>query len=160
MKEIKPEHNTTINNPINDLTEVRNSPLEGFGIFAKVFIPKGTIWWRAAPNDILLIKREQFLTFEDSKHSPLIESLRHCILLYSFYNKDYDALVFCLDNARYVNHSYTPNSENEPGENHFSSISLRDINPGEELLEDYSVYELCPWADIHEAFLVNKHSEE
>ncbi len=37
------------NNPIKEYVEVRPSKIHGLGLFAKRFIPKGTILWHARP---------------------------------------------------------------------------------------------------------------
>lgn len=151
------EYRTELFNPINELTEVKPSPIQGLGLFAKEFIPKGTIWWAASePGDVLLVHREQYSKLDGSVESSLISSFKHAILIYSYYVRRYDALVLCLDNARFVNHSFTPNSGAGIGPNFhpLSSIALRDIEPGEEILEDYTAYDQCPWAMLYEGFLV------
>ena len=135
------EYNNNERNLLGDLTEVRQSPIEGLGLFAKVFIPKGTIWWSAVPGCVLLITRNQYLTIKNSIHSAIIDNFEKTILIYSYYIEQYDSLVFCLDNSRYVNHSFTPNSGETPDRNPFASITLRDIFPGEEILEDYTTYD-------------------
>ena len=154
MIEIIVEYKTNINNLITDLTEVKPSHIDGLGLFAKVFIPKNTIWWSATPGDVLLINRDQYETFNNSVHSPLIKTLNHTILVYSYYVERYDALVLCLDNSRFVNHSYTPNSGSTPDSHPLASMTLRDIPPGEEILEDYTTYDKCPWVTFHEGFLL------
>jgi len=49
-------------NPIDEYAEVRSSEIHGLGLFAKRFIPKGTIVWHARPQDIIIITKAQFLT--------------------------------------------------------------------------------------------------
>ena len=150
------EYKTNIINQLTELIEVRPSPIEGLGLFAKKFISKGTIWWTATPCDVLLINRDQYLTLKNSIESSSSQNFEQSILVYSYYVLRYDALVFCLDNSRYVNHSYKPNSGNTPDFHPFSSIALRDIFPGEEILEDYSTYDQCPWIIFNENFLSQK----
>ncbi|GAB4579909.1 MAG: SET domain-containing protein-lysine N-methyltransferase [Anaerolineales bacterium] len=132
-------------NPLNTLTEARPSPVHGLGIFAKVDIPKGTVWWRAQPSDVLLIKQKQYETLKASIHSPVSKAFLEAVYTYSYYSAEDDVLIFILDNARYTNHSFQPNSTvlDEPGV--IGSITLRDIQAGEEIMEDYSLFDHCPW---------------
>lgn len=136
---------STHSNPINSLTEVRNSPVHGLGIFAKTNIPKGTIWWQARPCDVLLIEQDQFETLKTSHHSPVSKALLEAIYTYSYYSAEDDALILILDQARYTNHSFQPNSDVIPEPGIIGSITLRDIKAGEEILEDYSEFDHCPW---------------
>jgi len=138
---------------IEEYTVVKSSGIQGHGLFAKKLIPEGTVWWHARSQDILIVKKDQFLTLVNSfnppsSHKPqLVEKLTQCLLTYSYYDADIDALIFCLDNARYVNHSSSANSI--AGVEMFSSVALRDIQPGEEITEDYSKYKKARWASIN-----------
>lgn len=132
-------------NPIEKYTDVRPSIIHGFGLFAKRFIPKGTIWWNARPHDILIISKKQFLIFDSSQKTKQKKEFMHFLLTYSYYERDTDSLIFCLDNSRFVNHSFNANSGAIGDNNGFCSISLRDIQQGEEITEDYSKYDLCSW---------------
>jgi len=132
-------------NPIEEYTEVGSSKIHGLGLFAKKIIPKGTIWWHARPQDVLIITKEQFLNLEASHKSLKIKDYIDVLLTYSYYERDLDALIFCLDNSRFVNHSFNANSGASEDENGFCAVALKDIQPGEELTEDYSKYTLCSW---------------
>ncbi len=104
-------HGLSSNNPIEEYTEVKESKIQGYGLFAKKLILKGTVLWHARAQDVLILHKEQFLTLANSFRAPassrprLIEPFIRCILKYSYFDSDADALVFCLDNARYMNHS-------------------------------------------------------
>lgn len=136
-------------NPIEEYTEVRPSHIEGFGLFAKKLIPKDTVWYHARQHDVLIITKDQYQTFTESykpplNHTPrLLHQFNRCLLTYAFYNKQCDVLVFCLDNARYVNHSVNANSAGDTEQ--LFSRALRDIQPGEEITEDYSGYSKTSW---------------
>jgi uncharacterized protein len=133
-------------NPINSLTEVRNSPVHGLGVFARVDIPIGTVWWRAHPGkDVLLITKAHFDTFRLSTHSAVSRDMLEAIYTYSYYSAEEDALILILDHARYTNHSFQPNSDVNPEPGVIGSIALRDIKAGEEIVEDYSEFDVCPW---------------
>lgn len=139
------------NNPINQFTEVRPSSLHGLGVFAKQDIPKGTLWWHARPGkDLILISREQFEVLRTSFVSPTSDGLLNSLYTYSYYSADHEALVLILDNARYTNHSATPNSAEYEMEKEIGSIAVRDIRAGEEILENYNLYAHCPWEGFEE----------
>ncbi|MFX1494938.1 MAG: SET domain-containing protein [Promethearchaeota archaeon] len=145
MKSNKSSFNTKATNPIEEYTYVKPSKIDGLGLFAKKLIPKGTILWHARPQDVLIIKKDQFLTLDTSYKSPLIKDYIHDLLTYSYYESELDALIFCLDNAKFVNHSFNANSGISEDENGFCAIAKRDIQPGEEITEDYSKYKFCDW---------------
>jgi SET domain-containing protein len=152
MKQNQIPYNLTSKNPIEEYCEVRKSKIHGLGLFAKKRIPKSTIWWHARPQDILIISKEQFLTFEQSIKSPLVEDYLHGLLTYSYYERNLDSLIFCLDNSRYVNHSFNDNSGASEDENGFCSVALRDIESGEEITENYCKYTKCSWLERYKHF--------
>jgi SET domain-containing protein len=139
-------------NPIIRFAEVKASQIHGLGLFAKIFIPKGTIWWHARPQDVLIISKIQFLTLDLSKKSPTMKDFMKSLLTYSYYERDLDALIFCLDNSRFVNHSFDPNSGASEDENGFCAVAQKDISAGEEITEDYSKYTLCSWLQKYKQF--------
>ncbi len=145
MRDIEIQYNPKLINPIDEYAEVKPSDIHGLGLFAKKFIPKGTIWWHARPQDVLIITKEQFLSLESSYKTPIMNNFMKNLLVYSYYERDLDALIFCLDNSRYVNHSFNANSGALDDENGFCAIAIKDIQLGEEITEDYSKYTPCSW---------------
>jgi SET domain-containing protein len=145
MTDIAIPYNKKTNNPIDEHTEVKISEIHGFGLFAKKFIAKGTIWWHARPQDVLIITKNQFLTLDSSYKTSFMNSFMESLLTYSYYERELDALIYCLDNSRYVNHSFNANSGASEDENGFCAVAIKDIQPGEEITEDYSKYTLCSW---------------
>jgi SET domain-containing protein len=145
-------YNKSSYNPIEEYAEVKTSDIHGLGLFAKRMIPKNTIWWHARPKDVLIVSKEQFLTLENSKKSTLIKNYIHSLLTYSYYERELDALIFCLDDSRYVNHSFTANSGAAKDETGFRAMALRDIQAGEEITEDYSKYTLCSWLQEYKEY--------
>lgn len=141
---------TLVRNPISELTEVRASATHGQGIFAKTLIVSGTIWWSVHPSDLVHISQANFKTLTASVQSPEIKAFLDTILHYSYYVKEYDALLFIPDDGRYVNHSFEPNSKTVT--DRLSSIALCDIQAGEEIFEDYTHYDKCPWAELYGKF--------
>jgi len=145
-------YNKTSINPIDEYTEVKQSKIHGLGLFAKKLIPKGTIWWHARERDVLIITKDQFITLTSSIKSAQMETYMKILLTFSYYERDLDALIFCLDNSRYVNHSSNANSGSDEDETGFCSVAQRDIHIGEEITEDYSKYTFCNWLEEHKGF--------
>jgi len=96
----------------------------GYGVFAKKFLPKGTITW---VQDIF---DREFSDEEIRKMDPVHRELAET---YCFRNsKGYH--VLCWDNGRFVNHSFRSNCFTTP---YNFEIAVRDIQAGEELTDDY-----------------------
>ena len=152
MKTPRIPYNPHPNNPISKYTEVKKSRIHGLGLFAKSSISKGTIWWHARPQDVLIITKKQFLILDSSKKSRVMEEFMKSLLTYSYYERDLDALIFCLDNSRFVNHSFNANSGASEDENGFCAVAQNDILIGEEITEDYSKYSLCSWLQKYKQF--------
>ena len=146
-------YNLTSINPFTEYAEAKPSKIHGLGVFAKKFIPKNTVFWHARARDVLIITKEQFLTLETSHKSPLMNDYLKCVLTYSYYEKDTDTLVFCLDDSKYINHSSNANSGTSKDEPGFYAIADRDIHPGEEITEDYSTYTFCSWLEKYRKFI-------
>jgi len=142
-------YNYTPFNPVEKYTEVRKSEIHGFGLFAKKLIPKDTIWWHARPQDVLIITKDQFMTLEASYQQT--NDFLLILVRYSYYDVYLDALIFCLDNSRYVNHSFDANSGTSE-ELALNAIANRDIQVGEEITEDYSRYSLGSWLQKYKPF--------
>lgn len=152
MEQEQIPYNLTSKNPIDIYCEVKKSNIHGLGLFAKQLIPKSTIWWHARPQDVLIISKIQFLTLEKSSKSNILENFFQGLLTYSYYERDLDALVFCLDDSRYVNHSFDDNSGASEDENGFCSVALRDIQKGEEITENYCKYTKCSWLEDYKQY--------
>lgn len=115
---------------MNDWFEVRDSPIQGRGAFARKRIPKGT--------KIIEYTGER-ITEEEAQARYDDEGMeRHHTFLF-----DLDDGT-CLDGAVggnesiYINHSCDPNCEPENEDGHIIIYAIRDIEPGEELFYDYA----------------------
>lgn len=108
-------------------TVLRPSPIAGVGLFATTAIPAGTrIWafdeacdWRLEPGDIAAFPE------------PFRSRLREWC-----YEEPDGRLVLCGDNAKFMNHSFEPNCLDVLPD---SCVTLRDVEPGEELTCDYRI---------------------
>lgn len=110
-------------------TELKLSPIHGFGVFAAEFITKGTRIWQYVNGVDYRISKE-FV-------ASLPKITRDTILHYSaFWGGGY---VISADDSRFINHSFTPNliTYLEPD----IDVALKDIKIGEELTEDYREFD-------------------
>jgi SET domain-containing protein len=111
-------------------TKLDRSLIEGIGLFADEFIPKGTtVWRRDAVIDI---------RFSEEDIANLSETAFQQITKYSYRDKESGLYVLCGDDARFFNHSEDPNCL-DFGDYTFAH---RDIEMGEELTCDYMLFDL------------------
>ena len=115
-------------------TQVRPSKIHGLGLFADAFIRKGTRTW---------IFLDGFdLRLPVSILDKLSDPARDQLLKYSYFDPTRDVYELCSDDARFFNHSDTPNTRStqfETGEE--ADVATRDINAGEELTCDYRTFD-------------------
>lgn len=116
-------------------TKIQESGIHGVGLFADEFIPKGTEIWRFTPGFDQKFTQKQILSFPD-----LLQ-----IYIYKYAWRSKMSKLYCLasDNGKYFNHSDNPNvlSEERKGEKEVVTIAIRDIQKGEEIVDDYSSFE-------------------
>lgn len=104
-------------------TYLDKSPINGIGLFAGEFIPKGTKIWIFTPKLDLAFKKIEV------KNKNIFEYLnKYCYRYNGYY-------ILCMDDARFINHSDTPNTNDEKFP---YVIANKDIKEGEELTCDYN----------------------
>lgn len=108
----------------------------GDGIFATSRIPIGTIVYVIDPLDIRLTR----VDFEQLE-SPVLEMADK----YSYIDQNGDRIL-SWDLAKYVNHSCDPNTISS---GYGFEIALRDIENGEQLTDDYGLFNLEWTIDCH-----------
>ncbi len=116
-------------------TRLEKSSIEGLGLFAAQFIPKGTIVWQWSPTfDI------RFCRADMERMHPVA---RETLLRYSYLSKRSGLYVLCFDYGRFVNHSDSPNllDASSPDSEEGLDIAARDIEEGEELTANYQDFE-------------------
>jgi len=122
----------------------------GYGLFLGVDVQAGDIAWEPVKSTLLLVRPDQWQVFMASEMSISVTSngLREAILWYGYYEAIHDAIVVCLDNARFINHAeqgtICSKYEGEYGYNVFTN----DTTKGAEIMDDYREYNICPWAEM------------
>lgn len=111
-------------------TFVEKSAINGMGCMAAEFIQKDTTIWVFQENFDQRINEIQF--------AQLPAIAQEFILHYGYYSKREGGYILCMDNAKYTNHSNDPNMR-MVDERH--SISIKDIQIGEEITEDYFYFD-------------------
>lgn len=107
-------------------TYLDKSKINGIGVFADEFIPKGTAIWKFKKGlDFVLTK-------EDLDKQP--EVTKSFVLHYGYYNKFEGGYVICVDDARFMNHSKNPNTDDTTFSGTFAK---RDIKKEEEITCNY-----------------------
>lgn len=116
-------------------TKIKESNIHGIGLFSDQFIPKGTEIWRFTPGFDQKFTREQILSWPD-----LLQ-----IYIYKYGWRSKKSKLYCLasDNGRFFNHSADSNvlSEYRDNEDEVVTVAIRDIQAGEEILDNYSSFE-------------------
>jgi uncharacterized protein len=101
----------------------------GYGVVATRKIPKGTITWALDKLDRI------FSPAEIESMAPIYKQIMDKYT----YRNPHGNYIFCWDNARYINHSSNANCITTAYE---FEIAIRDIEPGEELTDDYGYLNL------------------
>jgi hypothetical protein len=120
-----------ISSVIHPATELRFvSDQVGYGVFAAELIPHGTVTWAGDDFD------QEFPLEQVQAMEPFY---RQILDRYAFVD-NFGRYILCWDIARYVNHSCEANCMS-PGGCNFE-VALRDIQPGEQLTDDYGTLNL------------------
>ncbi|PRP66398.1 SET domain-containing protein [Nonlabens agnitus] len=110
---------------IHPHTEVRFISEEiGYGVVAKQLIPAGTITWVLDQLD-----RE----FTPAQYEQMDFVYKEILDTYTFRNNKGN-MILCWDIGRFVNHSFNSNCLTTAYD---FEIAIRDIQPGEQLTDDY-----------------------
>lgn len=110
-------------------TTIGPSIIHGIGLYADQFIPKGTIIWEFTPgfdHRLTKSKLEKWKEIDPDASK------------YVYLDKNTSQYILCSDNARFMNHSSTPNSRHMYLKNEYGqTIATRDIQIGEEIIYHY-----------------------
>ncbi len=111
------------------------SDIEGLGLFAGQYIPKGTIVWKFVPAVDAL--------FDDSEIENLPAVTQDICRRYAYLDSANKKYVLCGDDARFENHSENANTVGvyPAGEPFGLDVATRDIREGEEITCDYRTFD-------------------
>jgi hypothetical protein len=122
--------------PASELRFINNEI--GYGVVATEFIPKGTVTWVLDKLD------REFTAMELMEYE---EPFQQILSKYCFRNNAGN-FVLCWDNGRFVNHSFRSNCLSTA---YNLEIAVRDIQPGEEITDDYGYLNILhPFRGIDE----------
>lgn len=116
-------------------TKIKESKIQGIGLFADQFIKKGTIIWKFTPGFDLKFALKEF--------NKLPLKARDYLDIYSFNSGEKGEYILPIDNARFFNHSKKSNSLTIRVKHEKEVIvkAKRNISKGEELTENYATFE-------------------
>ena len=115
---------------IHPHTELRRiDPIMGYGVFATTLIPKGTIVFVKDPFDIE-VTLEQFNSMDDLLK---VQTERYS------YIDERGIRIVSWDMAKYVNHRCDCNTIST---GYGFEIALKDIQPGEEISDEYGLFNI------------------
>ncbi len=115
--------------PVNDWAEVRKSPIDGLGIFARREIPKGT--------RIIEYTGEKISNAEADRRYDDESMKRHHTFLFILNSRTCVDAAYAGNAARFINHSCDPNCEAVIERGHIWIDAVRTIPAGTELAYDY-----------------------
>jgi uncharacterized protein len=80
--------------------------------------------------------------FDDAEIDRMEPHIRGFFDTYGYLDRATKRLILCFDNARFTNHSESPNLRPDYTQDPFGiDVALRDISAGEELTLDYDDFE-------------------
>jgi len=114
---------------------IDKSHIHGIGLFAGEFIKKGTKIWEFTPNFDLKFTKQQVELFPTN--------IKEYMDMYAWLSKKTNLYCFSSDNGKFFNHSKDNNVQSYyfDDQEEVITFALRDINPGEEIVDDYSSFE-------------------
>ena len=115
-------------------TRLAQSALHGLGVFAVAPIAKGTAIWRFASG--------LDMEFDPAIVDTLPAHVQTFFSHYGYLDRNMKRIILCFDDARFVNHSDTPNVATDYAQDAYGlDVALRDIAAGEELTMNYGGFE-------------------
>lgn len=115
-------------------TIVKESNIQGLGLFAAEEIPKGAIVWEFDSVFDVIFTKEEFDKMTDTK-KELVDT-------YAFFSTKQNKYVYSLDNSRFTNHSKNNNLDSvDMSGVELCGVANRDIHIGEEILVNYRLFD-------------------
>lgn len=124
-------------------TVTKQSSIHGLGLFADQFIAEGTPTWRFVPGIDQAIHPERIEQIPDLS--------REWFKRYAYLDIKTGLYVLCADDARYMNHSDSPNVTGDYDLDPVFGVDVaaRDIEEGEELTCDYRTFDRIDRKGLH-----------
>ena len=116
--------------PVNQWMELRNSKIHGLGAFALKDIPKGT--------RIIEYTGEHIDNVEADRRYDDDSMKNHHTFLFILTSKTCIDAAYNGNEARFINHSCSPNAEAVVGRKHIWIDAMKKIPAGAEILYDYA----------------------
>lgn len=110
-------------------TKVNKSKIAGLGLFTDQFIRTGEIVWKFEPKLDRLYSKKDIEKFSQAAKDQFMN--------YAFLDLHHKRYMLCGDDARFFNHSDTPNCDDSQPD---ITYAIRDILRGEELTVDYKSF--------------------
>ena len=115
-------------------TKLAQSAIHGMGLFADQCIPSGTTVWK--------FHEGYDIEYTDAQLDVLEPVPRAQMGHFVYVNPENGLAILCGDNARFMNHSHTPNTHSAGGHGHDGiTVASRDIQVGEELTCNYDEFD-------------------
>lgn len=115
-------------------TRLGLSKISGIGLYADSFIPKDTVIWRFIPKLDLKFNEKEYQAFKLKHNCERIDN-------YIYKSRMSGCYILCSDDARFINHSYEPNTIDTMDDIEGLTIASKDIYPGEEITSDYQLFD-------------------
>jgi SET domain-containing protein len=113
--------------------KLKTSDLHGIGLFADRFIKQGELVYTASPLLDLNITQKQF--------DSLTQEEKDEILWWGFFDEPSQMWHVDFDVSKFINHSYDPTLSQDENYDEAYLVATRDIDPGEELTQNYLEFE-------------------
>lgn len=115
-------------------TKLSLSPIDGIGLFAGEYIPRGTIIWKYTPQvDV----RYEPAAYQELKQQHNFEVLDK----YIYKSRVSGLYILCSDDARFINHASKANTKDTLDDSEGLTIASVDIQPGDEITSDYESFD-------------------
>lgn len=112
-------------------TYVAQSPIEGLGVFAGEYVPRGSLMWSLNPKFDIFVRMAELET--------LPSHMRGFISRYSYPHLEMPGYrVLDADNGRFMNHSLAPNTDFRIFD---KGYALVDIAEGDEITCNYHEFD-------------------
>lgn len=110
------------------------SKIHGLGLIAHEAISAGSLVWQFIESIDHCLSANQIEKLPPQAHSQMLN--------YAYRSGKGDLYILCGDDARFMNHSDSPNCKAGIGDMVGCTIAAKDIQKGEELTEDYYSFDL------------------